>query len=49
MGYQNAFIVGACASVAHTLIVLPFIKWGPSLRAKSANRYWNRLEEEQRI
>lgn len=46
MGYQNAFLLGAGAGVAHTLTVFPIIKWGPYLRARSAPRYWKRLERE---
>lgn len=41
MGYQNAFILGAFAGLAHTLTIFPIIRWGRYLRQRSADRYWS--------
>lgn len=40
MGYQNAFILGAFAGLAHNLTIFPIIKWGKNLRQRSAGDYW---------
>ncbi|KAL1878112.1 hypothetical protein VTK73DRAFT_8073 [Phialemonium thermophilum] len=40
MGYQNAFILGAFAGLAHNLTIFPIIRWGRNLRQRSSNRYW---------
>lgn len=40
MGYQDAFILGAFAGLAHNLTIFPIIKWGRNLRQRSASGYW---------
>lgn len=45
MGYQNAFILGGFAGLAHNLTIFPIIKWGRALREKSANRYWKKVKD----
>ncbi|KAM0428472.1 hypothetical protein ACHAPT_006832 [Fusarium lateritium] len=45
LGYQNAFILGAFAGLAHNLTIFPVMKWGRSLRQRSAEKYWNTVKE----
>ncbi|KAL4884614.1 putative MFS transporter [Aspergillus karnatakaensis] len=45
LGYQNAFILGAFAGLAHNLTIFPVIKWGMWLRRRSAGRYWRKVKE----
>lgn len=47
MGSQNGFIVAAAASIAHSLTVVPFIKWAHILRKKSRGKYWRYLEKAE--
>ena len=47
LGYQNAFIVGACAGLAHNLTIFPIIKWGRSLRQKTSQKYWDTVKRGQ--
>ncbi|KAF2653659.1 putative MFS transporter [Lophiostoma macrostomum CBS 122681] len=49
MGYQNAFLVAAAASVLQVLTFLIFIKWGPAMRAASADRYRNEVSRAVRL
>ena len=45
MGLQNAFIVGAFAGLAQTLLFLIFVKYGRRLREASAGRYLRYVQE----
>ncbi|KAF5963226.1 major facilitator superfamily transporter, putative substrate-H+ antiporter [Fusarium bulbicola] len=45
LGYQNAFILGAFAGLAHNLTIFPVMKWGRALRQRSAEKYWNTVKE----
>lgn len=45
MGYQNAFILAACAGVAQVLTFLIFVKWGKRWRRASADRYLRYVEQ----
>ncbi|KAF9869713.1 hypothetical protein CkaCkLH20_12756 [Colletotrichum karsti] len=47
LGYQNAFILGAFLGLSHNLTIFPVIRWGRSLRQKSANRYWRKVEKHE--
>ncbi|KAK4945756.1 hypothetical protein LTR10_015104 [Elasticomyces elasticus] len=49
MGYQNAFLVAAFAGLAQVLTFLIFMKWGPRLRAASAERYRKEVERAMKI
>ncbi|KAF4124954.1 (MFS) transporter [Geosmithia morbida] len=48
MGYQNAFIVCAFASLAQLSLFLVFIKWGKRLREASRPRYLKFLEDVEK-
>ncbi|KAH7215276.1 major facilitator superfamily domain-containing protein [Fusarium oxysporum] len=45
LGYQNAFILGAFAGLAHNLTIFPVMKWGRALRQRSAEKYWSTVKE----
>ena len=45
LGYQDAFILGAFAGLAHDLTIFPVMKWGRALRQRSAEKYWNVVKE----
>ncbi|KAI8724373.1 hypothetical protein NCS52_00006200 [Fusarium sp. LHS14.1] len=45
LGYQNAFILGAFAGLAHNLTIFPVMKWGRALRERSAEKYWKTVKE----
>lgn len=49
MGYQNAFLVGAFVGMAQVLTCLIFIKWGPRIRAASADRYRAEVEKAVKL
>jgi hypothetical protein len=49
MGYQNSFLLGAGAAVLQVSLFLIFIKWGPAIRAASAERYRNEVERAERL
>ncbi|KAF5703632.1 HOL1 substrate-H+ antiporter [Fusarium mundagurra] len=38
VGYQDAFILGAFAGLAHNLAIFPVMKWGRALRQRSAEK-----------
>jgi len=39
MGYQNAFIVAACVSLAQFALAFVFIRYGKQMRRSSAEKY----------
>ncbi|RSL76570.1 hypothetical protein CEP51_009839 [Fusarium floridanum] len=45
LGYQNAFILGGFAGLAHNLSIFPVMKWGRALRERSAEKYWKVVKE----
>lgn len=48
MGYQNAFLVAAFVGMAQVLTFLIFMKYGPALRAASADRYRREVERAEK-
>ena len=49
MGYQNAFLVAAFAGLAQVLTFLIFVKYGPGMRARSAESYRREVERAQEL
>ncbi|VUC23268.1 unnamed protein product [Clonostachys rosea] len=45
LGFQNAFILGAFAGLAHNLTIFVVMKWGRALRQRSAEKYWKTVKE----
>ncbi|KAI9150869.1 MFS-type transporter [Paramyrothecium foliicola] len=45
MGFQNAFILGAFAGLAHNMTIFPIIRWGRFLRDQSAAKYWRFVKD----
>jgi hypothetical protein len=39
LGYQNSFLIAGFAGLAQVLTFLIFVKWGPRMRAASAEQY----------
>ena len=49
MGYQNAFLVAAFAGLAQVLTFLIFVKYGPGMRARSAESYRREVERAEEL
>lgn len=47
LGYQNAFLIAAFAGLAQVLTPILFVKWGPRMRAASAEQYRREVQKAE--
>jgi hypothetical protein len=49
MGYQNAFIVAACVSLAQFALAFVFIRYGKQMRRNSAEKYARYVQKAKAV